>query len=398
MISDELSKDLVRHLRAGHPWVFRKALQRPPKARPGEVVDVTSEGRFVARGLYDPLSPIAIRVLGRNPREPIDQSFWNRRVAQAVALRRDLLDLRQTDSYRLVHGEGDQLPGVVVDLYGHLAVVKLYSAAWTPHRDALVTAVRAAVPDLKGVFGRDEIGRDDADDESGTADASHVLWGEEPPDRLRILENGVSLWVDVRRGQKTGLFLDQRDNRAALRRYAPGREVLNCFCYTGGFSVNAALAGARRVTSIDSDGDAIDLARDNFTLNGLEAGPHEFRIGDVFDFLARCKAQDRGYDLIVLDPPAFAKSQAKVPAALAGYASLNRAALQILKPGGFLCTASCSARVSPEEFSGAIQQAAEKLGLTLQLVEERYQPADHPVLLQFPQGRYLKMFVFHRGD
>jgi 23S rRNA (cytosine1962-C5)-methyltransferase len=387
----ELTKDLGRHLRAGHPWVFRQALARPPKAKPGEVVDILAGGKFVARGLYDPLSPIAVRLYSRDHEEQVDRGLFLRRVAQAVALRDGLIDLTVTDSYRLVHGESDFLPGVVLDRYGAFAVLKLYSAALTPHRDDLVDAIREAVPGLVGILGRDEVGREDDD---GGAGSGRVLWGEAPPELLKIRENGLDWWVDLRRGQKTGTFLDQRENRFALRRYAHGREVLNCFSYTGGFSVNAAVAGAPKVLSLDSDGDAIALSRKNFELNGLDPAQHEFMIGDVFKWLAQWKQSGRRFDLIVLDPPAFAKSQQKVPAALAGYAALNRAALQILRPGGILCTASCSARVTPEAFAGAVAEAAGKLGLQLQLLEERGQPPDHPVSVQFAQGRYLKFFVY----
>jgi len=388
----ELAKDLGRHLRAGHPWVFRQALARPPKAPPGEVVDILAGGKFVARGLYDPLSPIAVRVFSLDREEPVDRALFVRRIAQAVALREGLIDPLETDSYRLVHGESDFLPGVVLDRYGPFAVLKLYSAALTPHRADIVDAIREVVPGLTGVLGRDEVGREDDDAGSGTG---QVLWGDSPPELVRMRENGLSFWVDLRRGQKTGTFLDQRENRMALRRYARGREVLNCFSYTGGFSVNAAVAGAPKVLSLDSDGDAIALSRKNFELNGVSPAAHEFMIGDVFKWLAQWKQSGRRFDLIVLDPPAFAKSQSKVPAALAGYAAINRAALQLLRPGGILCTASCSARVSPEAFAGAVAEAAGKLGLPLQLLEERGQPPDHPVSVQFAQGRYLKFFVYH---
>ncbi len=406
----ELGKDLARHLRDGHPWVFRQALRTPPRLPAGTVVDVTGGGRFVARGLFDPHSPIAVRLLSSDAREEVGPALWRRRIERAHALRLDLLDLRETDAYRLVHGENDFLPGVVVDLYAGFAVLKLYSAAWTPHRAALVEALRLSVPGLRGVLGRDEIGDGGGgrhgrpagegrrpEPSTEAAGGGKVLWGEAPPDKLRIRENGMSLFVDVRRGQKTGLFLDQRDNRAALRRYARGREVLNCFCYTGGFSVSAGLGGARRVTSVDLDRDAVALARENFSLNGLSADEHEFVVGDVFDLLSRWKMEGRSFDVVVLDPPAFAKSQEKVPAALAGYASLNRAALQLVRPGGTLFSCSCSARVSDEAFAGAIAEAARKLGVALQLVEERHQPADHPILLSFAQGRYLKCLVY-RGS
>ncbi len=394
----ELVKDLAHHLRQGHPWVFRNALGRLPRLPAGEVVDVTRQGKFVVRGLYDPVSPIAVRVFAQAESEPVDAALFARRVLQAAMLRREVIDLERTDAFRLVHGESDFLPGVVADLYAGFVVLKLYSAALTPHRPALVEAIRAAWPGLRGVFGRDEVGREDNDEGTDPGGGGKVLFGEAPPDRVAIREEGLRLWVDVRSGQKTGLFLDQRENRFALRRYARDREVLNCFAYSGGFSVSAALGGARRVVSLDLDGDAIALARENFELNQIDPARHDFMVGDVFKWLAQWKKSGRRFDLIVLDPPAFAKSQAKVQAALGGYAAMNRAALQILRPDGILCTASCSARVSPEAFAGAVADAAGKIDVPLQLLEERGQPPDHPVSVRFPQGRYLKFFVYRRAD
>jgi 23S rRNA (cytosine1962-C5)-methyltransferase len=220
-----------------------------------------------------------------------------------------------------------------------------------------------------------------------------MLWGAQAPDLLTIQERGATFMVDALRGQKTGFFLDQRENRYLIRRLAAGRDVLNCFCFTGGFSVNAALGGARSVFSVDQDADAIALARENFTRNGLPAEKHDFLAADVFKLLASFKEEGRTFDLIILDPPAFAKSQRAVEAAIDGYASLNRQALAILRPGGLLATASCSARVSPEAFFEAIKEAGFKTGVDLALVEERYQPPDHPVRLQFREGRYLKFYV-----
>jgi 23S rRNA (cytosine1962-C5)-methyltransferase len=390
-----LQKDLARHLRAGHPWVFRKAIEKAPKGlAAGAVVDVTEDGRFVARGYYDPHSAITVRILTREPAEEVDAAFWRRRVARALALRRELV--AGTSGYRMVHGESDGLPGVVADRYDRFAVVKLYSAGLGPHRAAIVEALRAEAEDLAGVYGRDEIPRDD-DEEEGGAPAGRVLWGAEPPERITIDEHGMKVLVDVRRGQKTGHFLDQRENRRLVRALASGRpEALNLFSYTGGFSVAAALGGARHVVSVDVDRDAIALARDNFRANGLDAADHAFATEDAFELLARYKREGRRFDLVVCDPPAFAKSQRAVDAAIAGYASLNRAALAVLAPGGLLVTASCSARVSAEQFADAVKEAAFKARVDLQLVQETRQPPDHPVSLQFREGRYLKCLVLRR--
>jgi 23S rRNA (cytosine1962-C5)-methyltransferase len=393
-----LQKDLVRHLRAGHPWVFRKAIERAPKGlAAGAIVDVTEGGRFVARGYLDPLSAIAVRVLTREPAEAVDAAFWRRRVARAMALRSEVVT--GTTGYRVVHGESDGLPGVVADRYDRFVVLKLYSAGLTPHRGAIVEALRAEVSGIAGVFGRDEIGRDDADDGGAGEGAGRVLWGAEPPERIVIDEHGMKVLVDVRRGQKTGFFLDQRENRAMVRDLARGRaEALNLFGYTGGFSVAAALGGVKHVVTVDVDADAIALARENFRANGLDAADHAFATEDAFEILARYKKDGRRFDLVVCDPPAFAKSQKAVEGALAGYASLNRAALAVLSPGGLLVTASCSARVSAEQFTDAVKEAAFKARVDLQLVRETRQPPDHPVSLQFREGRYLKCLVLRRAS
>jgi 23S rRNA (cytosine1962-C5)-methyltransferase len=390
----ELQKDLARHLRAGHPWVFRKALERAPRGlAAGTIVDVVEGDRFVARGYYDPTSAITVRVLTREEGEAVDADFWRRRVARALALRKELV--RGTTAYRLLHGESDGLPGVVADRYDRFAVIKLYSAGLTPWRDAIVEALRAECGDLAGVYGRDEIPRDD-DDEGGSPEGK-VLWGAEPPELIAIDEHGMKILVDVRRGQKTGLFLDQRENRRLVRDLARGRpEALNLFSYTGGFSVAAALGGSTHVVSSDLDKDALALARETFRLNGLDPADHAFAQGDAFDLLALYKRQGRRFDLVVCDPPAFAKSQKAVEWALAGYASLNRAALQVLSPGGLLVTCSCSARVSAEQFTEAVKEAAFKLRIELSLVTETRQPPDHPVSLQFREGRYLKALVLRR--
>jgi 23S rRNA (cytosine1962-C5)-methyltransferase len=391
-----LRKDLARHLRAGHPWVFRRAVEKAPKGlAAGAIVDVTEAGRFVARGFYDPHSAISVRILTRDAAEAVDGAFWRRRVARALALRRELV--HGTNAYRMVHGESDGLPGVVADRYDRWAVLKLYSAGLTPHRAAIVEAIQLEGEGLSGVYGRDEVPRDDLDEAEAGAPQGRVLWGGEPPERIAIDEHGMALRVDVRRGQKTGHFLDQRENRRMVRELARGRaEALNLFSYTGGFSVAAALGGSRRVLSVDVDGDALAIARENLAANGLDPSAHAFAAEDAFEVLARCKREGRRFDLLVCDPPAFAKSQRTVDAALAGYASLNRAALAVLAPGGLLVTASCSARVAAEQFFDAVKEAAFKARVETQIVAETRQPPDHPVSPQFREGRYLKALVLRR--
>ena len=382
-----LAKDLSRQIRAGHPWIFKNALKPSAPLPAGAIVDVVDgRDRFVARGYYDPRAAIAVRVLTLDPDERVDTAFLRRRLASCLALRRDLVASAATDAFRLVHGEGDGLPGVIIDLYAGFAVMKLYSAGLAPHRARLVEALRAVVPDLRGVIGRDDL----------RAEAGELLWGERPPEALAILENGARFAVDLFTGQKTGFFLDQRESRLLVRSLARGRSVLNCFGYTGGFSVNAALGSATRVVTVDLDEDAIALARHNFELNGLDPAPHDFWAADVGEAIKRLTARDERFGMVILDPPAYAKSQRTVDAALSGYAALNRTALALVEEGGLLCTASCTARVSGEEFLGAIREAAAKAGVRLQLLFQKFQPPDHPIALQFPEGRYLKFFVFRR--
>jgi 23S rRNA (cytosine1962-C5)-methyltransferase len=387
-----LRPGLARHLRTGHPWVFRKGLEQVPRIPPGSVVDLTEGGKFVARGYFDPHSPIAVRVLTRDVRDAINQHFLEERLSRALRLRRALLDLTATDAYRWVHGEGDGLPGVVVDLYGSLAVVKLYSAGLTPYRAMLVEALRTVLPALTGILGRDQPGDGQTLEEDEGRGGGHLLWGT-AEEQVVVREKGVRFRVDPWRGQKTGFFLDQRENRALVRRLARGARVLNCFCFSGGFSVNAALGGATHVFSVDQDADAIALARENFRENGLDPERQDFLAADVFQLLQSFREEGRQFELVVLDPPAFAKTQRAVEAALDGYASLNRQALALVTPGGLLATASCSARVSPEAFLGTLKEAGAKAGVDLTLVEERYQPPDHPLSLGFPEGRYLKFHV-----
>jgi 23S rRNA (cytosine1962-C5)-methyltransferase len=329
-------------------------------------------------------------VLTRDPKETIDQAFFDRKLGAAASLRQSMADLADTDSYRLVHGEGDGLPGIVVDLYAGHAVLKLYSAGLTPYRSMIVQAL-SKLAGVNGIVGRDEVPRDDEPDEE--KGAGKMLFGPKAPETIAISEHGVKFKVDVWTGQKTGFFLDQRENRRLIGRLSKGRTVLNAFCFSGGFSVNAALGGAESVLSVDQDADAIALARENFTLNGLDPNRHEFLAADVFTLFRRLEKEGRTFSLIILDPPAFAKSQKAVEQALDGYASLNRQALALLAPGGVLATASCSARVTQEQFKDAVTQAAHKAGVDLQLVEERYQSPDHPIRLEFPEGRYLKFLV-----
>ena len=384
MAKVRLRKDLSRHVRAGHPWIFADALVARPAVPTGTVVDVMgAEGRFLARGLYDAGSPIAVRVFSLDAKEGVDAALVRRRLAEALVARRGIIDPTETDTFRWCNGEGDLLPGVVVDLYAHVAVVRLDGDA---ARAVLPMVVQAVV----------ELGRPlgvTAVIERSRGAKSAPLHGEPVSSAVQVREHGVRFAVDVLHGQKTGSFLDQRENRRAIRPFARGEDVANLFCYTGGFSVQAALGGARRVWSVDSAAGALASARDNFALSGLDPARHAFDCEDVFAWLERMRAEGQRFGLAVVDPPSFAPSERSVTRALAAYRDLFAASLQVIETGGVLCASSCSSHVDAEAFLGTLRDASGKARRPLRVLEVRGQPGDHPTPPAFPEGRYLKFVV-----
>ncbi len=383
-----LRKELERSLRAGHPWVYADALEPARGVATGEVVEVLArDGRFLARGLYDAKSPIAVRVATLDPNQALDEKFIRARVDSALRARRGAFDARETDAFRWLNGEGDFLPGVVVDVYAQVAVLRLDGDAVRVWRDPVTAAVASAGRGLgiQHVYERSRGGKGEA------------LFGGAPPSPVEIRECGVRFAVDVLHGQKTGFFLDQRENRRALRPYAAGHAVANLFGYTGGFSLHAALGGATRVTTVDSAAGAIADARTNFQLNGLDPDRHEFCSEDVFAWLQRARDEGRRFGLVVVDPPSFAPSEKSLKKALTAYRDLNALALSVVAEEGVLAAASCSSHVTQQAFLDMLRDAGEKAHRRLRLLEVRGQPADHPTPPAFPEGRYLK-FVLARAD
>jgi 23S rRNA (cytosine1962-C5)-methyltransferase len=372
-----LRKELARAIRGGHPWLYADALDIPRGLHTGSVVDVIGKnGNFLARGLFDAKSPIAVRLYTLDPDEPVDAALFRRRLAAALASRRFDQD---TNAFRWCNGEGDFLPGVVVDAYDRVAVLRLDGDAVRVFRDAIARSL-VELRDLTHVYERSRGAKGSA------------LHGAEPG-LVEIREHGVKFSVDVVHGQKTGFFLDQRENRRLLQTFSRGVEVANLFSYTGGFSVYAALAGATRVASVDSAAPALEAARANFRLNGLDPAAHEFACADAFAWLAHKSSQ---FGLVITDPPSFAPSEKSVGRALSAYRDLNALALSAVAPGGLLAAASCSSHVGLEAFLGALRDAGEKARRPLRILEVRGQPADHPSLPAFPEGRYLK-FVLIRA-
>ena len=378
-----------------HPWIFSGALERIECAgdgiAEGEIVDVyTSRGEFIARGHYQ-IGSIAVRVLAFE-RVAIDRAWWCGRIGEAYALRRalSLTDNPSTDCYRLVHGEGDSLPGLVVDIYGTTAVVQCHSVGMYRSRSVIADAI------CECYDGRIEAVYDKSSQtlpfkaDLGAVDGSRRGRAAQMP--LTVSENGLLYNVDWEHGQKTGFFLDQRENRELVMRYAAGRTVLNTFCYTGGFSVYALAGGAREVCSVDSSERAVHLADENVRLNFGDDAPHTAVAADAVEYLKNIG--DR-YDLIILDPPAFAKHHKVLGNALQGYKRINARAMSQIRPGGILFTFSCSQAVSRDLFRTTVFSAAAIAGRRVRILHQLTQPADHPVNIYHPEGEYLKGLVLY---
>ena len=393
----------IVHLRRGkeeslercHPWVFSGAIERITENRAplseGDLVDVvTKSGEFIARGHWQ-IGSIAVRVLTFE-QEEIDQNWWNRRISEALGVRKalGLVDSAETSCYRLVHGEGDLLPGLVIDIYERTAVVQCHSVGMYHSRAAIAEALREAYGDkLEAIY----------DKSSQTlpfkADLGAIdgyLWGRCAEKDSVVLENGLKFKVNWEEGQKTGFFIDQRVNRDLVRQYSKGRKVLNTFCYTGGFSVAALAGGAKEVVSIDLSERAVKLADENVRLNFGDDAPHEAIACNAVEYL---KDIDSSYDLIILDPPAFAKHHKVLGNALQGYKKINARALEKIRPGGILFTFSCSQAVSRDLFRTTIFTAAAIAKRKVRIIGQLTQPADHPINIYHPEGEYLKGLVVY---
>jgi 23S rRNA (cytosine1962-C5)-methyltransferase len=374
-----LRKAVGPALRRGHPWVYRDALRAAPDVAAGEVVDVVDgRDRFVARGYADPGSPIAVRVLTLDPDEPVDDGLVARRLTEARALRERVIDRTTTDAYRFLHGEGDHLPGIVCDFYAQVAVVRFDGEGARAFGARIVPLLAAA--GATTVYER-------------TRGGGSLLAGPPPPDELSVREHGMRFLVDIAHGQKTGLFLDQRENRHRLRALAGGRNVLNCFSYTGGFTVAAALGGAMRTVSVDRAAPALETARRTLAANGLDPAAHGQVCEDAFAFLDRAARRGERFGMVVLDPPSFAPSADALERALAAYRDLNTLGLRCVEPGGLLATASCSSHVTSEAFVEVVATAAAAARRRVRLFELAGAGPDHPVAPAHPEGRYLKFLL-----
>lgn len=377
-------------LKRFHPWIFSGAIHHiEGEPEEGEVVRVlTAEGKFIAVGHWQ-IGSIAVRVLDFDDRK-IDSDYWEERIKVAVEARRTIgvLGRDDNDMFRLVHGEGDGLPGLIIDVYGKTAVMQAHSVGMHVSRFDIANAVVKATSGMvENVYYKSETTlpyKADLGQENG-----FIVGGS---NENVALENGLKFHIDWLKGQKTGFFVDQRDNRSLLEQYSNGRSVLNMFCYTGGFSVYAMRGGAKLVHSVDSSAKAIDLTNNNIALNFPGDQRHEAYAEDAFKYL---DAMGSNYDLIILDPPAFAKHKDALRQALKGYTRLNAKAFEKIKPGGILFTFSCSQVVTKDNFRTAVFSAAAQSGRRVRILHQLHQPADHPINIYHPEGEYLKGLVLY---
>lgn len=369
----------------GHPWVFRSDIEREDGAADGLPVRVlTSAGRFLAMAVYNPRSQISLRILSRRD-EPIDGAFIRGRVRRALDYRRRFADL---NSCRLIFAESDGLPAVIADKFGDVIVLQILCLGMERFKADIVDALAQELSP-RGVYERNDVPVRELE---GLSQQTGLLWGE-VPDRVEMQENGVRFLVDVKEGQKTGFFLDQKENRAAIAPFVPGMRVLDCFTHTGSFALHAARYGAAEVTGVDISEHACACALENARLNGVEDRVR-FECANAFDFLRAQQTAKEQYDVVILDPPAFTKTRSAVEGALRGYKEINLRGMKLTRDGGFFVTCSCSQHVTPDLFRRMLMDAQKDAHVQLRQIEWRTQGRDHPILLSSPETQYLKCGIF----
>lgn len=386
-----LQADREKSLKRRHPWIFSKAIKHVKgNALQGDTVDVrAADGTFLGRGAYSPDSQIRVRIWTWREDETIDVAFFQRRISQAWAVRSALFDLTQTNGIRVVAAESDGLPGVTIDRYDDVLVVQLLSAGADFHRHAIVDALKAQFPSLS-IYERSDV---DVRKKEGLPLVTGWLHLPRDSGEVIIKENGFNIVVDVINGHKTGFYLDQRDSRAAARRFAYGKTILNCFSYTGTFAVACGLGHAKHVTNVDVSELALATAARNAQLNQLSDTQISYKKADVFKLLREYKDAGEQFDMVILDPPKFAESKAQLMGACRGYKDINRVAMQLVKKGGVLLTFSCSGLMEESLFQKVVADAALDAGRECLFIERLNQAADHPIASFYPEGHYLKGLV-----
>ncbi len=381
-----LKKGREKPLRAFHPWIFSGAIDLiEDDYQPGDLVSVLShDEQFLGTGYLNPQSQISIRMFAFDDRT-IDENFFSEKIRNALELRRRFLPPKTTGA-RLIHSEGDFLPGLIVDRYGDFLIAQFLTAGMVVWKETVVALLRE-MPGIQGIYERSDA---ETRQQEGLEPETGVLWGEEPPELVGFEENGLCFFADVREGQKSGFFYDQRENRMLVESLAAGKKLLNCFAYSGAFSVYAARGGAGRVVSVDSSAPALDLAKLHFEKNGFGTADAACVREDVFRYL---REDAEKFDFIILDPPAFCKKKDQVPHAARGYKDINLMAMKKLVPGGLLLTASCSSFMDPLLFQKVVFSAAKDTGRLVRILKRTGHAVDHPLNIYHPEGEYLKALL-----
>jgi 23S rRNA (cytosine1962-C5)-methyltransferase len=388
-----LKKGREKSLKRRHPWIFSGAVDKA-SGQAGDTVEVRdSSGKPIALAAYSPKSQIRARVWTFDSSQVVDKAFFRERIEKALKLREGLQAAKHTNAMRLIHGESDGLPGLVVDRYADVLVAQFLSAGVERWREEILDLLKE-ISFCEAIFERSDA---EVRKLEGLQPRTGFARGNRNASRCPIIEHGLNFRVDVEQGQKTGFFLDQRENRQRVRALAAGREVLDGFCYTGGFAIAALAGGAKRVTAIESSADALEVAKDNLAANPLDSSRIEFVRADVFTELRSLRDKGRKFDLIVLDPPKFAPTAAQAKNAARAYKDINLLAFKLLAPGGLLATFSCSGGVSAELFQSIVAGAALDAGAQAKIIERFGAAADHPVALEFPEGDYLKGLLVVRS-
>jgi len=386
-----LKKAADSFIKRKHPWIFSGAIEKVEGSPSnGEMVQIfTSNKKLVGSGSFSPSSQIRVRVWSFDPEEKIDIDFFKRKISLAHSLREKIIDTSKTNVYRIINAESDELPGLIVDRYADYLVCQFLSAGAEFHKKIIIDVLDDIFKPL-GIFERSDV---DVRTKEGLQPVQGLIKGTLSEDFVEVRENGFKFLVDIKGGHKTGFYLDQRDNRKLISEFAKGKNVLNCFSYTGGFSVYALASGAEKVTQIESSLSALELANKNIERNGLSLTTVENMNDDVFKVLRKFRDERKSFDLIILDPPKFTESASQIQQASRGYKDINLLALKLLNPGGILFTFSCSGHISPELFQKIVADAALDSGRKVKIIKQLTQSSDHPVSLNFPEGLYLKGLV-----
>lgn len=391
MHSVTLKKSADSFIKRKHPWIFSGAIEKV-EGNPsnGQTVKIfTSNKTIVGSGSFSPSSQIRVRVWSFNPEEKIDSDFFRKKILAASETRKQFIDTSQTSAYRIINAESDGLPGLIVDRYSDFLVCQFLSSG-TEFSKEIIIAILDEIFNPAGIYERSDV---EVRTKEALQPAKGLLKGSPPNDLIEVDENGFKFLVDIKEGHKTGLYLDQRDNRKLVSEFSNGKNVLNCFSYTGGFSVYALASGAEKVTQVEASSSAIELSVKNLELNNLDSSSVENINGDVFEVLRKLRDERKTFDVIILDPPKFTESASQIQKASRGYKDINLLAFKLLNPSGILFTFSCSGHISPELFQKIVAGAALDSGREVKIIKQISQSSDHPVSLNFPEGLYLKGLV-----